>query len=694
MRAKRWNLPVMAIGWLILLALKPAPILGDDDGGGRSVFAHGAGNRALALGGAFVAVADDASGLLWNPAGLGWAEQPEFQATHTNMIGMGFSEQYASLVMPHWRWGAVGVFFRKFGVDGIEERDDRNFLLDDNLSDSEFEIGLGYGRKLGPAVSVGGVWKLRRQSLAGYTGSGMGFDLGLLVEPLRVLRSQVAWSENLTLGLALRNAIEPSVRLDEESVPDPTALRAGLAYVHPLGGARDILLACDVEKTQDMGARVHAGVEVRLHPVLALRAGLNDGTLTVGTGLVWRGVGLDYVFEDHPYRAVHRVGLSLRFGSTLAESRAAAFAAEQERLELQLADAFEKQNRNRIRDLFTQAEMALTKRRFDTSLQILATIEVLDPDNERVQSLTAGALREKGLQLAAAGDYSEAAIALSQALALAPQDSLAARGLSLVREEVDRRAERSAEIRRLFNQAMDAFAAEDLQTAQSGFARVLAVDPDDGEARAMLQRIEESIRHRTANLLMRARTLLENGRPGDAQGALRQVRDLDPTVEELAALEQAVADAQQTAARMAAAEQSQRQGSSTGAGGPSPGAFPGPASATRPGGDLSEQKQREVSELYRLGMSAREEGRVDDAIHYWELVWQAYPGYERVSEYLKHEYLTRGMEAFVSGNLDLAVRDWEKAVRVDPNDQRARGYLDRAQQQLARMQKISGNADR
>ena len=38
-------------------------------GGTRSVFAVGAGNRALAMGGAYAAIADDASAVIWNPAG-------------------------------------------------------------------------------------------------------------------------------------------------------------------------------------------------------------------------------------------------------------------------------------------------------------------------------------------------------------------------------------------------------------------------------------------------------------------------------------------------------------------------------------------------------------------------------------------------------------------------------------------------
>ena len=56
----------------VLAALASAPVArAADDGGTRSIFASGAGNRALALGGAFVGLADDASAMIWNPGGLG-----------------------------------------------------------------------------------------------------------------------------------------------------------------------------------------------------------------------------------------------------------------------------------------------------------------------------------------------------------------------------------------------------------------------------------------------------------------------------------------------------------------------------------------------------------------------------------------------------------------------------------------------
>ena len=46
----------------------------------------GVGARALGMGGAYTALADDANALYWNPAGLSKLEQREFTASHAEMF--------------------------------------------------------------------------------------------------------------------------------------------------------------------------------------------------------------------------------------------------------------------------------------------------------------------------------------------------------------------------------------------------------------------------------------------------------------------------------------------------------------------------------------------------------------------------------------------------------------------------------
>ena len=168
---------------VIMLLFVPAALLAQGDAGTQSPFAGGAGNRALGLGGAYAAAANDASAALWNPGGLGLVRRLELQAMTTSYFGLGINEHFASVVFPDYRWGAASLSLRYFGTANIEERDDRNVLINDDLSDTQMEMTLGYGRRISSVWSVGGSVKMLRHSVAGYKDSDVGLDLGVVAYP-------------------------------------------------------------------------------------------------------------------------------------------------------------------------------------------------------------------------------------------------------------------------------------------------------------------------------------------------------------------------------------------------------------------------------------------------------------------------------------------------------------------------------
>lgn len=674
----------IAAGLIVLACLFLTPTARCEEGGGtRSVFASGAGIRALSLGGAFVAVADDASALLWNAGALGRVERMEVQLAHAGNGTLDSREEYGAVVVPSWRWGVVGLGIQHFAVGGIEARDDRNVLLDESLSDAETEITLGFGRALGEAFSLGGAVKVQRQSLAGWSGSGLGADLGVLVRPGLVLGSAAPWSERLTVGFSLRNAIAPSLRLDRESVADPATARFGLAYRHPfLGG---LVAAIDIEQASSVGPRLHTGLEARVHPMLTLRAGTNNGALAAGTAFHWRDLAFEYAYEGGVLDASHRIGISRAIGPTVGARREAAIVAE-ERAILARVDAAANERLDRQVDgLMSEAREAMAKGDYDQALEILGTIATITPGHPDAIALEGSCLRTRAARLEKDGDLMGAALAYGRAAALTPGDSAAATGERRCRAESDQRAARSARIRQVVATAMNALAADDLRGARDGFAQVLRLDPGDREAATMLERTGRAIATRTESQLRQARRSLEAGALDQAAEFLRDARALDPRAAGLDELEAALARAR---ARSAAAS-----GGGVATAAPV-GSTPGGAASASAGraGERPGPKRagREVEDLYRRGLAAITEHRPDDALRYWELVQSLSPGDPRVAEYLKREYLTRGMEHFAAGRVEEAMSHWQKALAVDPTDERARGYMARAQMQIARMRELAG----
>ncbi len=656
------------------------PAMALDDGGGRSVFATGAGNRALGLGGAYVAVADDASAVIFNPAGLGLVQRKEFQASQTDLFGFGFSEQYASLVLPHWRLGTASLTWRSFGVDGLEARDERGFLLADDLEDRETEVMLGYGRPLLDGnLSVGGAFKVQHHALAGYTGSGFGLDLGVWARPLSLAGRESAFARGLALGLSLRNVLEPQIKLQTDAVPDPSAIRTGLAWSGDVSDGVRFLAAVDLEKTSGMDSRLHAGTEVRLFDTLALRAGTADGSLTAGAGLEWHGIGADYQFEDNPLGEIHRFGLALRFGRTVQESRVAVLQANEAALQARLDEAFIERANAQEDQLLTTARIALESGRWDEAFNAIGTLRVLAPERPELPLMTAEAYAGLAEQQENQSDLAGAALSWRRALAAVPGFDIAETGLARVETESDRRSQRTRAIKDKYEAALEAFAQDDLVAARTGFAAILQLAPADQDAATMLARTEAALTRRATALGEEAISLGQAGQMKTARERLAEAMRLDAQAPGLTAAQSELArlEAEMVLAAVRAK--------------PAP-----TASAVVPaaGSEISAERRREIADVYRRGVQAMQAQRRDEAVSYWEMVWAVDSKYEKVAEYLGQEYVARGMEAYAEGSLLSAVNSWENALRVDPADQRARGYLERARHQLSRMEQINGSNKR
>jgi len=80
----------MIVGLALILVLSAVAMA--DGIGAFSAFKNGVGARALAMGGAFVAVANDATAACWNPAGLAMSER---HAAHGDVDGPVRTGDYA-----------------------------------------------------------------------------------------------------------------------------------------------------------------------------------------------------------------------------------------------------------------------------------------------------------------------------------------------------------------------------------------------------------------------------------------------------------------------------------------------------------------------------------------------------------------------------------------------------------------------
>src|SRR6266852_166843 len=95
--------------WLLLLPASLSWGAQVNYGGGTNAFnllSRGTGARGLAMGRAFEAVADDASGALWNPAAPGYATGYDLGIHHDSWIA-GTSNEGLTGVMSLGGWGGL-----------------------------------------------------------------------------------------------------------------------------------------------------------------------------------------------------------------------------------------------------------------------------------------------------------------------------------------------------------------------------------------------------------------------------------------------------------------------------------------------------------------------------------------------------------------------------------------------------------
>lgn len=279
---------------MLPLLLLPSLASAQDGGDSGAFLRLGMGVRALSMGGAFTAVADDGAAMYWNPAGVGFGSHDRMANLMYRVMAFDRRQVVLSYTQGIEPGGGVGFVWYHVGVDDIDGRN-LNGQRTGTLSDSENAVLFSFSPKIHDRVSVGVNMKLLIHRLAGQSARGFGGDIGVVARPVDPLRlglmfrdvgTRVTWD---TEGLFPRNV--------ERKETYPRALTVGVAY-RPR--AWRVLFAVDAEAAQRRGTAIRVGADVDLGRALFVRSGLNDGEFAAGTGLSWNvktaRVTLHYMF--------------------------------------------------------------------------------------------------------------------------------------------------------------------------------------------------------------------------------------------------------------------------------------------------------------------------------------------------------------------------------------------------------------
>lgn len=304
----------------------------------------GIGARAVAMSEAYVAVANDASAIFWNPAGLVLVEKNDLLLSHTEWVA-DIGLQAAGFAKTLEGIGTIGLSFCYMGSGDM----DVTTVMEpqgtgETFSYSDFMLGASYARWLTDKFAIGGNLKYVREDF-GVSNPLTGEDITAAAWGVDVGTLYFTGYKSLRMGMSIQNfgpELSPPGKVQDvfDYDPDkgeyvteeetdyrdyhmPLTFRVGLA-MDLLDTEDHFLTACvEADHPNDNVERINMGAEYWLMNLIAFRAGYmarhDSQTLSFGAGFKFDlselgDVRIDYAYSDLGIlEGVHRFSMGIGF---------------------------------------------------------------------------------------------------------------------------------------------------------------------------------------------------------------------------------------------------------------------------------------------------------------------------------------------------------------------------------------------
>lgn len=325
------------ISILIALILLQTPMLAEDvtkiAQSGMKWLSIPVGARASALGNAYTAMANDASSVFWNPAGLAFVEGKHLFLNQNQWI----ADINLSTAAISWNTGTYGVFGLHLStvdwgtLNGTRRAANAQGFEDTGtFSPSHFLVGASYARRVSERFSIGGNLRFLHEDL-GSTSIGsfddptefsaktdlVSFDFGTIY---------YTGFRDLRLAMSFQN-FSKEVVYREEYFSLPLTFRVGVAmglmdFVASKDSPHSMTMSLDAVHPRDFGERVHLGLEYGFNDLVFLRGGYKTNydqeDFTLGGGIQYQtgslALGLDYSFVAFEnFDGVHMFSFDFQF---------------------------------------------------------------------------------------------------------------------------------------------------------------------------------------------------------------------------------------------------------------------------------------------------------------------------------------------------------------------------------------------
>ena len=300
------------------------------------------GAKSIGMGGAFVSLANDASALYWNPAGIAKLQNNDVMFSHTYWLA-GTNHNFAGVILKLSDQQSIGFSYTSLTVGDMPVRTE---MFPDGTGEyfnaADFSIGLSYGLNLTDIFSIGFTGKYIGERIWHMSASAMAFDVGILYNtPVR----------GLNLGMSISNVgskiqydgrdnfinysfdptqhgnssnIFSSIQMDSWNLP--MIFRVGLSMKFIDNDMNKFTMSVDANYPNDYNEYLNLGCEYGFMQRFFIRVGYkslfkinSEEGLTAGIGFVYyitdeNLLRFDYAYADFGrLNAVHRITASFGF---------------------------------------------------------------------------------------------------------------------------------------------------------------------------------------------------------------------------------------------------------------------------------------------------------------------------------------------------------------------------------------------
>ena len=288
------------------------------------------GARAVAVGGAFVALANDATAMYWNPAGMSGLVQSEVVLNHSSWLA-DINFDYVGVVIPVQDFGTMGINITSLTMGEMERTtEDQPEGTGQMFSAGSFAVGVAYAKNLTEWFSIGANVKYLNENIWNSKATGFAVDIGtLFTTPFSGLKFGAGVSnfgEKMKIigddllvqkDISPNNGNNPNVNanISTEEFDLPLNLRIGFAYEPFVSEDQQLTILLDASHPNDNTESINVGGEYSIfQKMVSIRGGyrgigLADGEeeFTVGGGFVYNAGGILYIKIDYAYEKFGRL---------------------------------------------------------------------------------------------------------------------------------------------------------------------------------------------------------------------------------------------------------------------------------------------------------------------------------------------------------------------------------------------------